>query len=135
MSLKVFHFAFVTFSFLTAAFFGMWSLSTGAKFLPGASIYGVGSLISAGALFVYLIWVARKLRPFGFLTLLLPLLALTASNNAWACAVCYGNPDSLLVKGAAAGVFFLIGVISVMLSAFGGLFLFWRHRSRLQSTL
>lgn len=134
MSLKVFHFAFVTFSFLTAAFFGVWSLTTGIAVLPGAQVYGVGSLVAAGALFIYLIWVARKLSPFGFLALLLPLLTLSSPQEALACAVCYGNPDSAMVKGAAAGVFFLIGVVAVMLSAFGGLFLFWRHRARLQST-
>ena len=47
-----------------------------------------------------------------------------------ACAVCFGDPNSPLVKGAAAGVLVLVGVISVVLLGVAGTGMFWVHRSR-----
>ena len=47
-----------------------------------------------------------------------------------ACAVCFGDPNSLLAKGAAAGVLVLVGVISVVLLGVAGTGMFWVHRSR-----
>jgi|TARA_B110000263_G_scaffold130308_1_gene113303 hypothetical protein len=35
-----------------------------------------------------------------------------------ACAVCYGSPDEPAVKAAQAGILFLLGVVSFVLSCF-----------------
>ena len=48
----------------------------------------------------------------------------------WACTVCYGDPNSLQVKGAEAGVLFLLGVIVTVLLAFAGMILFWVVRAK-----
>ena len=59
-------------------------------------------------------------------------LAAVASTTpaVHACAVCFGDPNSPMVKGAAAGVLVLVGVISVVLLGVAGTGMFWVHRSR-----
>ncbi|MCH9003566.1 MAG: hypothetical protein IIC02_13420 [Planctomycetes bacterium] len=53
-----------------------------------------------------------------------------APADAWACATCFGNPDSPLAKGALAGVIVLFGFISFVLVGVAGVSVFWFHRSR-----
>lgn len=66
------------------------------------------------------------------LALLLPVLAgLFARTEAVdACAVCFGNPDSPMVQGAASGVLVLAGIIYTVLFGFVGIALFWTIRAR-----
>ena len=47
-----------------------------------------------------------------------------------ACSVCFGDPNSALSKGAAAGVLFLIAVIAFVLAAIGITAFRWTLRSR-----
>lgn len=49
---------------------------------------------------------------------------------AYACSVCFGDPNSPLVKGAVMGVLVLGGVIGFVLTGVAGTCLFWLHRSR-----
>ena len=56
-------------------------------------------------------------------------VALTPTTTR-ACAVCFGDPESPLVKGAAAGVLVLVGVITFVLLGVAGTGMFWVHRSR-----
>ena len=53
-----------------------------------------------------------------------------APARAFACAVCYGDPNSLQVQGAEAGVLFLLGVIVSVLLSIAGMILFWARRAR-----
>ncbi len=55
---------------------------------------------------------------------------LVASDQAWACAVCFGDPESKMAKGAVAGVLFLVGVVTFVLAGVVGTGLLWVHRSR-----
>ncbi len=61
-------------------------------------------------------------------------MAVLASVLMWrpahACSVCFGDPNSPLVKGAAMGVLVLGGVIGFVLTGVAGTCLFWLHRSR-----
>ena len=55
---------------------------------------------------------------------------------AHACAVCFGNKDSLQTKGAMAGVLFLLSVIMTVLAGFAVTFIRWGRRERaLQESL
>lgn len=47
-----------------------------------------------------------------------------------ACSVCYGDPSSLLSKGALAGVLFMIGVVVFVLACFAYFALRLALRSR-----
>lgn len=61
-----------------------------------------------------------------------PVLIITSwlADGASACSVCFGDPDSAMAKGAAAGVVLLAGVAGFVLSAVAGTGLFWIHRAR-----
>ena len=65
------------------------------------------------------------------LWLLPPVAGLLASpSRALACAVCFGDPESSMAKGAVAGVLVLMGVIAFVLAGVAGTGLFWIQRSR-----
>lgn len=55
---------------------------------------------------------------------------LAVADRAMACAVCFGDPNSSMAKGATAGVLVLLGVIGVVLAGFVGTGLFWMQRNR-----
>lgn len=50
--------------------------------------------------------------------------------TASACSVCFGDPESAMAKGAAAGVVVLIGVVGCVLLGILGTGLMWVHRGR-----
>jgi hypothetical protein len=64
-------------------------------------------------------------------TTLLTLLLLMAPRLALACPVCFGRSDSPLAKAANMGIFFMLGVVAVMLSAFAAFFVYLSRRARL----
>lgn len=47
-----------------------------------------------------------------------------------ACAVCYGDPESDMAKGAAAGVMVLMGIVVSVLGGIVGVTIFWVRRAR-----
>ncbi len=49
---------------------------------------------------------------------------------ARACAVCYGDPESDMAKGAAAGVLVLMGIVVSVLAGIVGVTIFWVRRAR-----
>jgi len=50
-------------------------------------------------------------------------------DPAEACSVCFGDPDAPQTKAMAAGILFLLGVITTVLGGFAGMFCYWIHRS------
>ncbi len=61
--------------------------------------------------------------PIGLTTLLI-------AQPALACSVCSGgDPNSSMNQGVQAGVLVLLGVIGVVLTGLGSLFLFWMRRA------
>lgn len=56
---------------------------------------------------------------------------LSGSKSLWACAVCFGDPNSPMVNGAKMGVAFLLGVILLVLCAIVGVGFYWARRARL----
>lgn len=59
----------------------------------------------------------------------------STTTEVHACAVCFGEPNSPMVKGATAGVLVLGGVISFVLLCVAGTGMFWIHRSRRQARI
>ena len=51
--------------------------------------------------------------------------------RAWACPICFGDPNSPMAIGASWGILLLLGVTLAMLAAFAGFFLYLVKRSRL----
>ncbi len=70
-------------------------------------------------------------------TLLLVAIAalLLAQSKVSACAVCFGDPDSKLTKGAFAGVLVLFGIIATVLAGLVGTGFYWSKRSRMLADL
>jgi hypothetical protein len=50
--------------------------------------------------------------------------------QAWACSVCFGDPNSPLSKGAIAGVVFMVGVVSVVLLTIAFTSFIWARRAK-----
>jgi hypothetical protein len=48
-----------------------------------------------------------------------------------ACAVCFGQSDSPLAKGTNMGIFFMLGVTTLMLASFAAFFIYLIRRKRL----
>jgi hypothetical protein len=48
----------------------------------------------------------------------------------FACTVCFGDPESLLSKGVATGVLFLLGLILVVLGTIAATSLVWARRAK-----
>lgn len=51
-------------------------------------------------------------------------------TGATACAVCFGDPNSDMAKGAAAGVLAMVGIIYGVLMCFAGVTVFWIIRMK-----
>ena len=56
------------------------------------------------------------------------LFLLKFAPTVQACAVCFGDPESPMTKGAAAGVIVLVGVVGFVLVGIMGVTAFWIHR-------
>ena len=57
-------------------------------------------------------------------------LVLVAAGPVQACGVCFGDPDSRMTKGAAAGVLFMVILTYTLLLGLGGMTAFWTVRAR-----
>jgi hypothetical protein len=73
-----------------------------------------------------------RLRPKAAL-LALAVMLLALAPSAFACPVCWGNPDDPMVKGANNGVWVLLGVIAFVQIGFAAMFWsFWRKARELR---
>ena len=57
-------------------------------------------------------------------------LVLLGAGRAQACAVCFGDPNAQMTKGAEQGVWFLLAVMLLVQVGFGIFFLYLRRRAR-----
>lgn len=62
-------------------------------------------------------------------SLLLPGLVLSGPS-AFACSVCFGDPNSNMSKGVTAAVILLLAVIGGVLAALGVIIVRWSHRAK-----
>jgi hypothetical protein len=130
MSLKAFHLVFILACIALCTLLGIWGL---LRSNDGVTVgLGVGGVFAAAGLTVYLGWFVKKLRNVSYLSLSLALLM--ASQPAWACAVCFGDPNSPMVKSANTAILFLLAVIGSVLGGFASLFLCWGRRARRQDS-
>lgn len=61
------------------------------------------------------------------------LVAILTPAIAAACPVCFGDPNSAMVKGTNNGIFFLLGVIGFVQIGLGAMFIaFWRRARALR---
>lgn len=58
------------------------------------------------------------------------ILSFFVAGEAIACAVCFGDPNSAMAKGATAGILVLLGVIGTLLLSIIGVIVFWSLRAK-----
>ena len=51
-------------------------------------------------------------------------------RQAFACAVCFADPESSIAQGTIWGVAVLLGVVSTVLASIAGMIVFWARRAR-----
>jgi len=57
-------------------------------------------------------------------------LLLAAPRVALACPVCFGQSDSPIASATNAGIWMMLGVVAVMLSAFASFFIYLSRRMK-----
>ena len=62
---------------------------------------------------------------------LLVALILAVPRAALACPVCFGQSDSPMAQGVNMGIFFLLGVIGVVLAGFAAFIVYLARRARM----
>ena len=123
MSLKAFHIVFILLSIGLALGLGIWALKF-SHFGPG-----VAAFAGAAGLGYYLLWFVRKARKLGKLTLFF-LVPIFYSRPVWACAVCFGDPNSSSSKALKIAVLFLLGVVVSLLGVIASVSLVWALRAQ-----
>jgi hypothetical protein len=66
-----------------------------------------------------------------WIAVILFFLVFAIAENLFACAVCFGDPNSHLTIGAFAGVVFLFAIIFLVLGGIFAVAIFWSRRARL----
>lgn len=126
MSLKAFHIFFIIASALLALGLALWGFSHEGESYRSPILGGVGLVV--GILLVpYLIWFLKKMRQ---VVTMIVVSILLCPYELFACAVCFGDPNSLMTKGAKYGVAFLILVVGGVLVAMTMVALSWNRRAR-----
>ena len=120
MSLKQFHILFISACVLLMLFMAFWSYSKG---------YALGVLGSSFAALGLIFYMKKLLR---WLTVTLSCLFVLALPSSFlsACSVCFGNTESLAVKGMSYGIMTLLLIIFALWGAFGYFFFYLWKRQR-----
>ena len=115
MSLKAFHIVFITLSGILSAGLFLWGIQGYREGGSNASlVLGVVGLVCLALLVPYGRWFLRKMKRLS--VWILPAGALVLwTDPVWACAACYGNPNSPLTKGMKMGILSLTGLVYLIL--------------------
>jgi hypothetical protein len=128
MSLKSFHIAFIFISISLGGFCLLWGYD---HYRFHADPLALAVALFGGFLLILLIpygfWFSKKMKKI-VPVLLFPILL--GSNTALACSVCFGDPNSLLVKGAKSGILFLVVVIGCVLMSIAGVAFSWARKAK-----
>lgn len=119
MSLRRFHLFFIVISLALSLFLLVYG------FLNEHWLRFVG-IIWLLLLIPYLRWFQKKIQP----AVLLFFSSALSSPLALACPVCFRDPNSPLNKGAQMGVFFLIGVVALVLIVILKVGLSWARKDQ-----
>ena len=126
MSLKAFHIFFIIASAALALGLALWGFSHEGESYQSPILGGIGLVVGI-LLIPYLGWFLKKMRKMGSMIVAIGLLF---SYDVFACAVCFGDPNSLMTKGAKYGMAFLILVVGGVLAAMTSVALSWNRRAR-----
>ena len=130
MTLKSFHIVFIVASSLLALGLTAWSWHAYQEMASsGYLIMAIVSALALLALIIYGPWFWRSMRRLQAPLTALLVGAITAlPEPLWACAVCFGDPNALMTKGARYGVFALVTIVAMLLV--GIALIAWRWQQR-----
>jgi hypothetical protein len=131
VSLKSFHIAFIAVSSTLSLLMVIWGFQGYRATGDGVALgVGITGLVGLAGLVPYGRWFRVKFRKIaGALTLLL-VVQTTRIPAAWACAVCFGDPNSEMTKGLKAGIILLILVVAAVLTAIASIGITWARRAK-----
>jgi len=119
MSLKSFHIVFISLSMLLAFWFGFWNINQAEKTYL---VWGIFSFLAGGFLLAYGVYFYKKMFLF-----ILPFISLFYVADVFACATCFGDPNSLQTQGMNMAILFLLGVTALILGSFAFFFIYlWK---------
>jgi hypothetical protein len=135
MSLKLVHIAFITISFGLSVFMTLWGIReyriTGDQMSLGIGLFFAALLIPLG---LYGRWFWKKCQKLPELAVALGVLAVLLWQQipaaAWACTVCFKDPNSQMTRGAQSGVIFLTVVVYLVLAGILAIAITWIRRAR-----
>jgi len=117
MSLRAFHLFFILVSSALCAFLVIWGIYdfrlSGGALGPSLGAVGVAGLV---LLTRYFRWFRQKVLKIWPLAVPALGMVLGSESVAQACAVCVGDPNSPLTKGALTGVAVLLSIVVVVLT-------------------
>lgn len=131
MSLKAFHIVFITASTLLSLVLALWGFHEYRE-APGAWNLVIGIAGAAGLVLLipYFRWFQKKMSGLSSAVLAAFLGSAVHARAAHACAVCFGDPNSLMSQGIKSGVLVLIGVVGLILGTILGVTFTWVRRAR-----
>jgi hypothetical protein len=134
MSLKAFHILFITVSALLFLFLIAWGYHSYSESHDTMSLsLGVIGFLALLLLISYGRWFWKKSKGLAsvILVVLVALLApLLLSDPLEACAVCFGDPSSLMVQSIKSGIWVLIAFIGAVLLMISSVAYSWYRRSK-----
>ncbi len=135
MNLKAFHIFFICCSLTVAIILALWGLQGYRSSGDANHLWlGVIAVVMIVVLAFYGYWFRQKMRRLPEAVLALTVLSVMfsplLSRSVWACAVCFKDPNSELVKGAQSGVLFLGILVYALLMGILGIAFTWYRRAK-----
>lgn len=131
MSLKSFHIAFIVVSVSLSLFMAIWGLQGYRATRDSVSLgVGITGVIGLLALVPYGRWFRNKFKKMAVVLLAAISTHAAGLPTAWACAVCFGDPNSEMTKGLKAGIILLILVVAGVLTGIASIGLTWARRAK-----
>lgn len=133
MSLKAFHVFFITVSCLLSAFLILWGLrnfqTSGDRTDLALGLIGTLMLV---LLIPYFRWFRNKMSRISQMALFVILAGACSvlPRTAFACAVCFGDPNSPMTRGLKGGIIFLIAMTGGVLGSILTIAVKWARRAK-----
>jgi hypothetical protein len=131
VSLKSFHIAFIAVSVSLSLFMVIWGFQGYRATRDSVSLgVGITGLVGLLALLPYGRWFRNKFKKIAVVFLAASLSHAASLPSAWACAVCFGDPNSDMTKGLKAGIVLLILVVAGVLAGITSIGITWARRAK-----
>jgi len=131
LSLKSFHFVFISICTALSVFLILWGFQSYRLSANDLGLdMGIVGIIGLLVLIPYSLWVRKKFKKIQMTLLVGALLSSLHPLTVQACAVCFGDPNSDLSKGIKAGVIVLILVVGGVLGGIASIAISWSRRAK-----